>query len=193
METLPKTENFITTVDLSIQLEENVYQFLYGSQLYGTSFALYGRFDCSPLENTHIKINKIRFQLINYRGCVNIGLIGQPKYGKRNGQHVIVIYVKPLQSSAEPIDFDFEGEGLIINEGDRINFQRLAKPFDSRLKEENNSGYSQNEIFFDTEFNYRDGYFESPEPLRPGHIDYSGPQQPWPSPRCHFSVVKVKI
>lgn len=193
MKTPLPSEQFITTVDLSIPIEKNIYQFIYGSHLFGTSFAIYSQFDSeAPVKNS-TKINKIIFKLINYKGCVNIGLVGSASYKKVKRTHVITLNVKPLASSLNTIEFNNNGSGIIIKDGDEINFQRLIKPYDYITEGENDSGRSQESIFFDGEFNYRDGYYEAYVPPRPGQVNYVPINQPFPSPRCHQARVNPKF
>ncbi len=193
-----KPEQFITTIDLSKPFDENIYQFIYGSQLYGTSFAVYGLFDCTPFEDNSTKINRIRFKLINYRGCVNIGVDHIEELIIRKGNlllPVIKIFVRPLTPSFKSIDYYIKDEDLRVSNDQPFFVKRLAMPFDSRIVGSNESGRGQEKIFFDTEFNYRDGYFETFEPKREGHADapeFGGPL-PFPSPRCIQAIVRVKI
>jgi hypothetical protein len=200
-----KPEQFITTIDLSKPFDENVYQFIYGSQLYGTLFAVYGLFDCTSFADSSTKINRIRFKLINYRGCVNIGVDHIEELILREGKEkeenfllpVIKIFVKPLTPSSKSIDYVIKDKDLRVSNDQIFIFQRLAMPFDERITQTNTGGKSQKKIFFDTEFNYRDGYYETFEPKRPGHVDADedmlGDPRPFPSPRCIQAIVRIKI
>ena len=67
--------NLQTTIDLSIPYDKDINQFIYGSQLYGTVFAVYAKFNCS-IEGNEATLNSIDFKLINYKGCVNLGFTG---------------------------------------------------------------------------------------------------------------------
>lgn len=187
---------FRTTVDLSIPFEDNVYQFLYGSQLYGTLFAVYGMFDCDPFMNNTTKINTIIFRLINYRGNVNMGLLNEGDYKPKRrvdkeGRNSIELFVKPLLSSVDPVHFTFNGKGLEVKNGQQLTFQRLAVPWDERLDSKTETGKSQEKIFFDSEFNYRDGFYQEPEKPRDGHFDKK--EHGIASPRCHYSCVSLKF
>ena len=66
--------DLITTVDLSYVGEEKrpVYHFIYASQLYGTLFAIYAKFD-GKNDGKTFEINTITMRLINYKGIINIG------------------------------------------------------------------------------------------------------------------------
>ena len=74
MTTTVKPESFRTTVDLTVPYSDTVYQFVYASQMHGTLFGVYGMFDAQKVSEKQYKITKIKFRLINYKGCVNIGL-----------------------------------------------------------------------------------------------------------------------
>lgn len=199
MATMEKPEQFITTVDLTKPFDENIYQFIYGSQLYGTLFAVYGLFDCTSQANNTVNVNRIRFQLINYRGCVNLGIDHIDELILRKDSIVLPIiklFVKPLLPSINHIDYYLKDKELQITSDQIIVLERLAMPFDERIKGENTNGESQGKIFFDTEFNYRDGYYENAQPIRPGHIDWEGDLGDpiiFPSLRCIFSLLRVKI
>lgn len=195
-------ESFVTTVDLSIKSDRNISQFVYASQLYGTLFGIYANFECIYEQEKPIKIKSIRFKLINYKGYVNIGLIYVKDYfdkelddevykavEKEIDKEVIYLYVQPLKSSSEHVNFEFTNGGLDLRVKNQIIFERIVKPLNDRIKGENELGNSQKEIFFDQEFNYRDGYYETYNKPRPGHIDFP---KPIASVRCHQSNVMLK-
>ncbi len=181
-------EKFITTVDLTIPYSEKTYQFLYGSQLYGTLFAIYGRIDCSAQENHTYNVKGINFRLINYKGCVNMGFerIELDKEGKNNNNKLTInIYVRPLKCR-DQMKFN---KDFTVQNNTEILIQRWGMPYTERLSHPNEDGeMSRRSIFFDTEFNYRDGYYEVGNPPRDGQEDGS---HPFPSPRCHQSNVRM--
>lgn len=191
MTTTVKPESFRTTVDLTIPYGDNVYQLVYASQLHGTLFGVYGMFDAQKVSEKQYKITKINFRLINYKGCVNIGL-DAIKLSKKDDKDVIEIYVSPLKKKDE-LNFRFR-ENFVVGNGKEIIFLRYLKPFHPKITG-NTSGTNENgeisrqHIFFDEEFNYRDGYYEIAGPTRAGHegVEWLG------SPRCHQSNVMLKF
>jgi hypothetical protein len=61
-----------TEISTSIQIDSNENQLIYASQLYGTLFAVSGKFTLSPDKQ---KLKAIEFKLINYKGTLNLGLL----------------------------------------------------------------------------------------------------------------------
>lgn len=185
-------EKFITTVDLTIPHIDNVYQFLYASQLYGTLFGIYGRFDCKKESADNCSVRNINFRLINYKGCVNIGFEKielKEKDKDRDDKLTINLHVKPL---VKMDDMNLDRPFSIANNTEII-VQRWVIPYDSKLvtNPENKKGErSRDSIFFDTEFNFRDGYYEVGAPERAGQV---GVRLGIASPRCHESNVKIKF
>jgi hypothetical protein len=76
----------ITTVDLAYKGtgDKPVYHFVYASQLYGTLFAVYAKFDGQEADASFI-VNSVTLRLINYKGEINIGFTGDVQI---NGQDV---------------------------------------------------------------------------------------------------------
>lgn len=71
----------VTCVDLEYKKkgDKPVYQFIYASELYGTMFAIYAKFEYSQVtlpDGPAVQIDKIDFQLVNYKGSFNIGFTG---------------------------------------------------------------------------------------------------------------------
>lgn len=54
--------------ELSDQGKVSRFQLAYASQLYGTFFAVYARFNCDRVDTDKMRINRIDFLLFNYKG-----------------------------------------------------------------------------------------------------------------------------
>src|SRR6266496_6182820 len=62
-----------------------VYHFVYASQLYGTIFGIYAKFEPDPeYKGKNYAIKTISFKLINYKGSINIGLTGNYEWDDEN-------------------------------------------------------------------------------------------------------------
>jgi len=120
----------------------NTWQFIYGSQLYGTLFGIYAKFHGN--EDT---INSIEFQLRNYKGIINLGI--ETVFEHKNGYSYTVI-IQGLSndrhypiSLSKPISFS-------KNQCKEIKIYRFLIPF----------GFSkgfEGEVF-DTEYFFREGF-----------------------------------
>lgn len=192
------TENFITTVNLSLTTDGNYYQFLYASQLYGTLFGIYGLFDCE-ISNDICTLKNVKLKLINYKGCVNMGIV-EAKYIPSTKN--LNIEVQPLSGVDEfPFPFvDAKGNYPVVSSGDFVIVNRILKTDDRRIQSctmNEDGSKSRGKVFFDDELNYRDGYYEIPHPTREGHDDHKHVSTYKPSkfflasPRCHQSNVMI--
>ena len=70
-----------TTVDLNLKqwAKNPAEQLVYASSLYGTLFAVYATFDTEESGDERI-LKLMHLRLYNYKGFVNIGFIGDPKF-----------------------------------------------------------------------------------------------------------------
>lgn len=186
--------------------EKPVYHFIYASQLYGTIFGIYARFDGTEINSgAAYQVEKISMKLLNYKGVVNIGftddsidwnqvddvsgsldfhVAGMSAKGNKN-----FIFIKPFVVKKN-VRF-----GLSFN---RIlhplsGFERKRTPIDAsgRLSEE-----PPVSPYFDSEFNERDGIDFYNRDIREGMHGYNPPtghgKQVWvASPRCIQSFVNL--
>lgn len=83
----------IVTADLRVSgtPTDPVYHFVYASQLYSTLFAVYSRFNITPLGD-RCRVDSIDLDLFNYNGAVNIGFIDEDPLYKVDGQNKYVLF-----------------------------------------------------------------------------------------------------
>lgn len=190
---IPSNAGVVTSVDLSRTEigDKTAYHLLYGSQLYGVLFGVYGKFTATINEvRDEVSIEGIDFLLINYRGALNIGFVSAPEFIYKttpDASHIIRIHVGVKQSDnhlTERLDFS---PHLVLdrNSENLITIDRLLHPVPS--------GTSAIGAFdvFDHEFQYRDGDFSEPRDPMPGMIGYPSISIDLGSPRCHQSTLSI--
>ena len=203
------TPKLRTTVDLSVPYEEEVFQFIYGSQLYGTSFAVYANFKHEPNpEGEGVLITQIDYKLINYKGIINLGFWGDnvPYIPAGNASNFMFnvkgLHVNPELSVSYESAVNKKGSDakpkVILKDKSVVVYNRTLVP--QNVFEEaaaGMTGKSQGQTFFDEEFVYRDGYYEAPKEKREGHEGHVIPVPPdtqlMASPRCHQSFVWIRM
>ncbi|TMU57494.1 hypothetical protein [Flagellimonas algicola] len=204
-----KNSNLMTSVDLTLtdKKMDNPYHFIYGSNLYGTLFGVFGQFEIETTGDGNVcLVKKIHMDLVNYKGLINIGFSKHTPFIK--GRKNIYFGVKGgRREYQKTIKFK---DPLVIKKHERLPlvFNRMLYPikgfeFDikKRNKRDNNKELKKpipKTRVFDTEFQYRSGsgYYDSE--LRPGMLGYNGLSlesirntMPFPSPRCHHSKVSL--
>ena len=148
----------------NIDLKENTkFQFLYGSQLYGTLFGVYGLFTTTSDVNNYY-IEKIEFKVINYKGILDIDLIqvSKPEWIDTNDNDpkepdavfAFQIEVQGAKSSNKTITKNYidgnHPKGLEVERNSYLHFDRRLKHIHPN-KETILNG------IFDSEFYYREG------------------------------------
>ncbi len=187
--------------------KESVYHFLYGSELYGTLFGVFGRFHFDRSADGDLcRIKKVSLKLLNYRGNVNIGFSRHSPY--YDGEKNVYFGVKGTRKSYKN-KYSFKSP-IEIKKGERfpLVFNRILYPlpgFNFNVGKWNSSDYSEpiegdipRTRVFDSEFYYRNGIDHYKRILRPGMVGYDGLSiesleegQQFPSPRCHHSFVNL--
>lgn len=130
------------------------YQSIYASQLYGTFFAVYAKFevaDINPSDGVY-KLTGLRLKILNYKGIVNLGIVQghllpvENNYNepKADGWRLIL----ELQALGGSTDCIIQCQSNEFKKGDSF------LGVDRRLKELPNMGG----FIFDNEFNYREGF-----------------------------------
>jgi len=146
-------------VDLSDAAAERN-QFIYASQLYGTFFSIYAIFKCSDVKGSPKKrgIDKIIFNLLNYKGPIDIGLEkAEFVPGDSINKDMFHLYVKGLNDPDKQFEIDFGKNPLIVSRGDELNFLRkLVKLASAPSKKDSYH-------VFDSEFYSRDGMQKLPK------------------------------
>ena len=195
----------ITSVDLSYEGQSGkpVFQFLYGSQLYGTLFGIYGNFKTVKNGNDML-IKEIDFQLINYKGMINIGFT--PNKIVYNDDADKIFYLKVQEMQTERKHRCKLKDPIKITSGNRmpITFHRIVYPLQGFEFPVDESGVktggirerdvNRNMKLFDVEFNYRDGTFLRDRNHQKGmYGEDIDPEKRMllASPRCHQSYVNL--
>ncbi len=127
------------------------YQLIYSSQLYGTFFNLYAKFDAS-LNGDIYTIKTISLKVINYKGIVNIGISRAsqllPDPNDTNG-HVLNLEVQALNGNT---DVELKNLNYAIKRGENLNVDRKLIPMHT-------NGNPMNNSLFDEEFFFREGVY----------------------------------
>ena len=130
----------------TISLKNNMgYQEVYSSQNYGTFYSLYMRFNFdqenSNSENDWVFSN-IEFQLINYKGVINLGIQEVAVEGLHGTRKI------PVTKPANTISVD-------VSKLTKITIQRTLMQM-TAFNQDKNPNHEDN-LVFDNEFFYRDG------------------------------------
>lgn len=193
--------------------EKPVYQFVYGSQVYGTLFGIYGRFKITDLGDEKYSVNELTLMLLNYQGVINVGFTAAdpyyeyrkatPDFPEHSRIYLGITGLSMIRSKTIPIE-----PKLIRTKRDRFRFTfiRLLYPmneFESQVTAYTDFGKPSGEVpntaVFDSEFHARSGvdYFQNP--LRPGMANYDSLTLEnlrsdiieFASPRCSQSYVNL--
>jgi hypothetical protein len=211
-----KETELVTALDLSFEgadKSKNCFQFVYGSQLYGTLFGVYARFKATESDDGQwLYVKSLSLRLLNYQGILNIGFtkdeitFEDKKKADEYGEKGMNIYFF-VQGTSRKFTKPFEFETPIkIKKGDRppLTFNRIVRPlpgFESKgtLGPKDPSEPHKDPVphlrFFDSEFHYRNGVDYYDNLLRPGMFGYQGEKKKnsfkltLPSLRCHQSKV----
>ncbi len=146
-------ENMITSIYLGPKCEE-LNQFVYASQLYGTFFCVYGIFEASDASGGKKRIDKITLNVLNYKGTINVGLISS-YYDKK--QKVIVLNVKGMSDPSKTIEVDFQGNVIEIGKKEELKLYRQLYRLSSAKAD------PDKHFAFDTEYYGRDGELMFPK------------------------------
>jgi hypothetical protein len=141
--------DLITSVDLrNVENKgKSVYHLIYSSQLYGTIFDVYGKFEGDPITITDgefegkeitktkgkidaYRIERILMKLINYKGILNMGFSGKFQFDPNDTAKTFYFEVQGASTNIEE-EFILEKETpLIIPKGEpvRLVFQRILIP-----------------------------------------------------------------
>ena len=88
-----------TEISTSIQIDSDKNQLIYASQLYGTLFAVSGKFKLSEDKQ---KLKEIEFKLINYKGTLNLGILSITNSdlvedNKHERRYVLTLQLKAME------------------------------------------------------------------------------------------------
>lgn len=165
----------------------NDFQLVYASQVYGTFFGIYARFDFAR-QSERLKLNKITFRIINYKGQINIGIdaVGLPPYKQKDPKNLnITFHLKGYMPALQDYECDFTKDEIYLEDGSQITFKRTMRNFTERPDDTFNMGA------FDDEFYFRDGLFPIKAPVSDleDKIEAQFPNRI--GKRCPWNIVRV--
>ena len=151
------------TLTLSLKEEdEQRMQLVYASQLYQTFFAIFAVFDIDRTDPNSLKLKGVYLELINYKGIIDIGIVGVQEPKINDNSIEIKFKVKALHESAVLKYYKFNSVKTVKNNIDsQINFSRVLEPMNSDYE----TGINAHNVF-DVEFYERDGLFTRKRTLR---------------------------
>ncbi len=164
---------FITKIHLGEKKENENYQCIYSSQMYGTFFSIFALVDTSYNDGDDFYTLKgIDLKIINYKGVVNLGIIGaelvdkefDPDNPNEVTRRLLKIGVKPLLDTPDDVEVDLKSKNLKCNIGSEILVERFLAPM------HNDGSTSEANGTFDNELFYREGIYKKDSPiLRTGY------------------------
>ena len=205
------TIELATSVDLNYRISSDgkpVYHLIYASQLYGTVFAIYGKFEGKDITMNGEKayaIEKICFELLNYKGIINIGFTNDD-FGwlSERDENNFFFGVQGTSTFVDPT-FLFS-DPLVVKKGvpSHITFNRTLRPLPGFEGYLSNRGSSEQNLssqltarppvspLFDSEFNDRDGIDFYNKDLKAGMAGYNDERHDLVAkPRCIQSNVRL--
>ncbi|MFY0686008.1 MAG: hypothetical protein JXQ90_02525 [Cyclobacteriaceae bacterium] len=156
------------STNVFLHKDDDRFQFVYGSQLYGTFFSIYAKFIGVPVDD-HFLINKILVQGINYKGALNIDIENayvkekSDEFDNTSSQNALIIGIDVratinAQPVTEEIIVDNLGSGISVPTDHILLIERKLK----RMYQGNSSDLRDRAFVgghFDSEFFVRDGLF----------------------------------
>ncbi|MEQ9423917.1 MAG: hypothetical protein RJQ09_05835 [Cyclobacteriaceae bacterium] len=162
-----------------INLRDNDnYQVAYSSQVYGTFFSVYARFNKDEnvneddLEEGQFAIASIDFKVINYRGLLDVGITAIKGPGvfaaALNDDHVKLFNIEVQAGlSNEKHEYNLPTDGLLMKKGEIMFIQRTLKRLHDRPDRDDRPLSAG---IFDSEYFYREGINEQ------GDYEEAGPK-----------------
>lgn len=140
-------ENFTGYVNLG---EPSQHQEIYSTQLYGTFFGIFAKFDCDGDKSPEDYIfNDINLELINYKGICDIGITkAELKPIKDKSRFILKIEVQAMNGTT---NCSVNCKNIKISK----NGARIL--MDRRVKKIHLDESAHKDCLFDTEFFYREG------------------------------------
>ncbi len=199
--------DLIASVDLSYQGKKKkpVYHFVYASQLYGTIFAIYAKFEGAKMEKKEaFRIEKVLLRLVNYKGVINIGfskkdqIVRKPDDDGIDNLYFVLqgacinsekkyIFTKPIEvEKNKPFPIIFNRLLRPLQKFERYLVSRKGDPVSSKIVTE-----PPITELFDIEFNDRDGIDFYNRELKPGMISSDEFEMLNPGGRCQTGNVSL--
>ena len=141
-------------------------QLLFFSQSYQTNYAVYAEFHITESNKgkDYIHLDSINFELINYKGILELGFGGSPtfKYHEKEKSIEISFQIQAMNHK----DKDYINIGKDINiDCLTMEVERTLVPISGSVKNQYHNGV------FDTEFHYRDGKYVKKNERFDGRVD----------------------
>ena len=151
--------------------DEERYQLLYATQLYGTLFGVFGKFEWEHVKGG-LKINRMCLRGINYKGPYTLKIVDRfdepfvQQSRKVEGQVLVLeLFVKADTSNGvefPEVVWDFErsypGEDFVLRDNDYLRINRNLLPMVDATDGPIEQRAFKNGLF-DEEFYYRDGLY----------------------------------
>jgi hypothetical protein len=198
---------------------EPIWQFVYGSQLYQTLFAVYANFRTAVAPGGGLLVYDVKLKLVNYQGVLNIGFIDEKEpvhrpdlkkvyFGVRGGSPLTEITCPFVNSATPPVPTPLTVRPGTTN-AQPLTFCRMLYPLEPfhfplgvntrrPYDEEVQAGVPVVSVF-DTEFQARSGMDYYNQPDRAGMYNNKGYDleyirnggAPLGSPRCHEGTANL--
>lgn len=184
-------ENPINLITANIDFSNNEdYQTIYASQLYGTFFAIYAKLTTSKYTD-YYTLNDANLYLVNYKGNLDLGIVQADFFEVKNTENNTVsggfkIEVQALyQSKPENLKVKNIDTNLKFNTKESFLF------VDRRLKrihpQNDTNDIAIKDGVFDTEFYYRDGYIDNSK-YKALKVCQSSKPKEWSDEADNFSI-----
>jgi len=131
------------------------FQAVYFSQLYGTFFGVFCKFDCDENENdANYCLEQVDFRLINYKGPLNLGItkVESKHLHEEDGVFHVVFKIE-VQALGGKLEYPYQCHIDVPKLKSMFHFDRRVL----KMKE-----YSMDQVssVFDNEFYYREGLID---------------------------------
>ena len=149
------------TLTISLKEEDDSrMQLVYASQVYQTFFCVFGAFEIDRTNPMNLKLQGVHLQLINYKGLLNLGIVGVSNPIRTGNGVEIIFKIKASVPSGIMKYYQFD-EAIVIKNGKHIDFHRILEPMDVDPVR----GVSGSNVY-DTEFYERDGLYNRKRTVR---------------------------
>lgn len=167
------------------------YQAIYASQLYGTFFSVFGKFTCQSVGKDEYTLDKIEFKIINYKGVINLGISnvrGIFDITDTNGNQFKAMNIE-IQGLNGNEEFELDCSGVVLKKNELFITERTLIKM--------HSGTALNNGVFDDEFYYRegvanaDGLFPEKSPAPMSTFDHNTLFEEFPGSVCPRATNRI--
>jgi hypothetical protein len=212
-DTNPESLDLATTVMLEHPKgpnpkKKNLYHALYASQLYGSFFSIFGRFESKAIDDDTLELESVNLILFNYKGLLNMGFFENKDSGfwEEPGQPNAPVeksIIVALQGGSGCVEkrLPIPQSKLIVkrNTPTRLILRRKLHPLKNFAAMPANASATtsvgtppdQKTELFDTEFHYRDGINHYYEEVREGMVGGGTARTFHPGLGCMFANINL--